>query len=197
MGRTHRTLTGALFVLLLCLGVVPQAEVRAPVSSSPAAAHVVPDPEPTRAFERALPVPRFALSNQRDVHEVLTFMRRATTADVAMLRQLGLTDPDPIVAGRALKRLADLGAVADDAAIRALLHDTRPRVRQEAVVALGRARDAASVPALGALLSSADAPLRQLILQALVSIGNEAAHALVQAALADPNTTAAERAFAR
>ena len=118
-------------------------------------------------------------------------------ANAGELWQLALGAENPMVAGNAVRALGRLGELRNDARLDALLRDVRSRVRQEAVLALGRSRDPLVVQQLADLLPSADASMRPLVIRALGELGGERARSFVAAVLADPMSTAAEVALAR
>lgn len=134
------------------------------------------------------------LTTHRDVHALREFVRRATAADAASLRDLALHSSEPLAAGNALRALAVVADIRGDSGLLALLSDPRLRVRQEATLAFGRARDATAVAALVALL--ADEHVRALALSALANIGTPEAASAIRAALRDPRARTTDAVFA-
>jgi HEAT repeat protein len=133
--------------------------------------------------------------------ELRRFVRLAGAADASAapeLRRLALESPDPLVSGNAIRALGRLGRAGPADGLGALLADPRPRVRQEAVVALGASRDPAAVPLLEPLArDAADPTLRALALQALGRIGDQRARRHRESVLQDPRANETDRAFAK
>jgi len=144
---------------------------------------------------------RAAPLTARTPAELRRCVRLAGAADasaVPELRRLALESPDPLVSGNAIRALGRLGRGGSDAGLGAFLADPRPRVRQEAVVALGASRDPAAVPLLEPLArAGTDPTLRALALQALGRIGDDRARRQLESVLQDPATNETDRAFAR
>ena len=132
-----------------------------------------------------------------ELRVVVRFCREAVAADATELRSVALSSPDPLVAGNALRALGRLGAVAHDPELIALLEDSRPRVRQEVVIALGASGYPPVVEDLAPLLEEDDAVLRPLVLHALGRLGGARARALLESVLRDRETKEVDRAFAR
>jgi len=172
------------------------------------------NPSPLRAEHALLPdsaadsaaakfgLPPLEATTPEEVREVLRFTREATGDDLPTLRDMALRAEDPLVAGNAIRALGRMGAVAEDPKLVALIEDTRQRVRQEIVVALGLSGSASAVPLLAGVLESTgersadDDSLRLLAVRALGYIGGERAHDILAAVRDDPNATKAERVFA-
>jgi len=114
----------------------------------------------------------------------------------AELRSAALTASDPLIAGNALRALGRLQLVACDPELRALLSDPRPRVRQEAAIAMGGCGDPTAVAAIAPLLQN-DPTLRSLAIQALGRLGGSQARALLDEVMGDPRSTPTDCAFAR
>jgi HEAT repeat protein len=99
-----------------------------------------------------------------EVRTVVLECRAAGPDDVEWLRDVALRSPDPLVAGNALRALGGIVSIAGDEELTALLVDPRLRLRQEAVIALGRSRDPAALPLLEEVLERGEpetAPLAQ------------------------------------
>jgi HEAT repeat protein len=141
--------------------------------------------------------PLMEVNSPADVRLVLRYTQNATLEQAAELRRAALESKDPLVAGNALLALGRLRAVAGDDELTALLDDPRQRVRQDAVKALGLSGDQAQVATLAPLLSTADASLRPLVIQALGQLGGERATALLTAIRDDPAEAERDRVFAR
>ncbi|HZN37766.1 MAG TPA: HEAT repeat domain-containing protein [Planctomycetota bacterium] len=112
------------------------------------------------------------------------------------LRRVALSAGDPLIAGNALRALGRLQLVACDRQLCALLADPRPRVRQEAVIAMGRSGEPTAVAAIAPLLQD-DPTLRSLAIEALGRLGGSQARALLEQIVSDPRSTPTDAAFAR
>jgi len=134
---------------------------------------------------------------QEGVRELVRFCRAATSEHVPELRSVALSSGDPLVAGNALRALGRLHAVARDPELIALVDDERPRVRQELVFALGESGYEPAVGDLLPLLDDDDLTLHPLVLHALGRLGGARARARLRGVVADPDSTATDRAFAR
>jgi len=138
----------------------------------------------------------FETGSPADVREVVQFCRNAGRGDVAGLRHVALRSPDPLVVGNALSALGRLGALVGDGELCALLGDPRIRVRQEAIVALGKSSDASVVVLLTPFLEQSDPKLRPLVIQALGRLDCAAARAALEGyASGATGATEQERAF--
>jgi len=181
---------------------IPLTLIAAAVAGT--AASVVPtglaamDPEPAMAVPAHYPEPVTGGCGERiwTPQDAARLGRGGDALDTAELWQLALTNRDPMVAGNAVRSLGRRGEIGG-ARLGALLRDSRLRVRQEAVFALGRSRDPAVVDQLAQLLATGEPHLRLLAIGALGELGGDRAHALVAAQLAAPGATATEVAFAR
>ncbi len=132
-----------------------------------------------------------------ELRAVVRYCRAADSSDATRLQDAALESEDPLVVGNAIRALGRLGLARGDTRIPDLLDDPRPRVRQEAVIAMGRSGDPAVVEDLAPLIKSEDSTLRTLALQALGRLGGLRAQALVKEILADSASTTSDRAFAR
>ena len=134
-------------------------------------------------------------SAHASMREWRRFCGSADRTAAAELRSAALTDADPLIAGNALRALGRLQLVACDPELRALLSDPRPRVRQEAVIAMGGCGDPTAVAAIAPLLQ--ESTLRSLAIQALGRLGGSQARALLDQVMGDPRSTPTDCAFAR
>ena len=132
-----------------------------------------------------------------EVRQVVHFCRAATPTNAATLRRMALKSEDPLVAGNAIQALGRMKEAGNGVDFTALLRDPRPRIRQEAVVALGERGDAKAVPVLAGVLRGTDQDLRLLAIQALGKISGEDAKKLMEAFLTDPRSSEADKVFAR
>lgn len=174
-------------------GSSPAAAVGAPVPKEPALATAAEAPEEPAGTE----IPHWRATNPAEVRRVVKFCRKAGPESLASLRDAALRSPDPLVAGNALRALGRLGAVIDDPELVRLIEDPRQRLRQEAVLALGRSRSQAAVQHLAPLLEWDDPVLRPLVLQALASLGGERSREILRSVLDDDRSSATERLIAR
>jgi len=205
-------LLGGLCALLLLIGVMvlwpvgerggaavegtPSTAAPAELAPGAASSHVGQQVYASVAGPWSRPLPVQVLS-QKDVHAVVEQTRNMDASGIPALRDAALRAQDISVASNAIRALSRLGAIAGDAELQALVDDDRPRVRHEAVIALGQSGDASAVGLLTPLLESQDATLRNLALQALGRLGGGVAERHLRAVLEDPGAPALERALAR
>jgi hypothetical protein len=141
------------------------------------------------------PAARFPGSTPAKQSEVAAFVaacNATTDGDCAGLRELAHRD-DALVAGNAIRALGRLRAVHSDPELVAMLHDGRPRVRGEVVLALGECGDPAMAARLQPLLGESDQGTAMLAVQALMRLG---ATAPVAALAGDPAAPPQLRQFA-
>ena len=143
------------------------------------------------------PGPPMVTTTPAEVREVITYARGAGPAQIDTLRKMALESKDPIVVGNALRALGRLHSIANDAELLALVDDERPRVREEAVRALGLSNDDSVVPVLADVLKEDDRDLRVLCIRSLGHIGGEQASALLADIRDDAASTEMERVFVR
>lgn len=86
----------------------------------------------------------------------------------------------------ALKRVAQFDATARES-IRNMLYDTNPRVRMEAVDALGDLGDRDAAPLMGQMLSDADPNVRREAIDSFADWGHKESSALISQMLSDPD----------
>jgi HEAT repeat protein len=141
----------------------------------------------------ASPVPPFApqVTTHAAMRAVIADLQRAGAERVPELLDLACTARDPVLAGNALRALGRLRA-AWRPQVFALCADARPRVRQEAVVALGESGDPRATPALAALLLADDVTLRLLAICALRRIGGAAGTCVLAAHARRPSLAPVE-----
>jgi HEAT repeat protein len=96
------------------------------------------------------------------VRAVVRFCATATFTDGPALRQVALGTADPLCAGNAMRALGRLRRVADDPDLLRLLHDPRPRVRDETILALGESGRPEALAALVPFLRHAEGKVRLL-----------------------------------
>jgi hypothetical protein len=130
---------------------------------------------------------------QSEVAAFVTACKAATDADRTQLRAMA-RQHDPLVAGNAIAALGRLHAVHGDPELIAMLHDPRPRVRSEVVLALGNSAEPSMQAHLQPLLTDGDQATAMLAVQALVQLG---VREPVAALAADEATPAQLRAFAQ
>jgi len=131
-------------------------------------------------------------ADQPGLQQFVAACAAADSAAIPRLQELAAS-ADPAVAGNAVRALGRLQAL-DVAAVAGALRDARPRVRHEAIAALGQSGNAAAAPLLLPLLASGDGQARLLAISALAQLGaTDALRRLVE----DPATDPATRAFAR
>ena len=133
----------------------------------------------------------------QDVRWLVEFCDTATSADVAALRDVALNARNPLAAGNAVRALGRLHAMAKDRELLKLLDDSRDRVRDETILALGESRDSSTLVLLDPLLRSADAHVRALAARAVGRVGGESGRAVLSRVAADPAETPEVLAFAR
>jgi hypothetical protein len=141
------------------------------------------------------PAARFPGPTPAKQSEVAAFVAACgatTDGDRAGLRELAQRE-DPLVAGNAIRALGRLRAVHSDRELVAMLHDRRPRVRGEVVLALGDCGEPAMAAQLQPLLGDSDQGTAMLAVQALVHLG---ATAPVAALAGDPAAPPQLRQFA-
>ena len=130
------------------------------------------------------------------VREMVRFCDTAEPADRAALLDVGLSSPDPLCVGNALRALGELDAVVGEPRLLALAGDARPRVRHELARALGSSRRPEAAAHLEQLLGHSDRKVRLLALQSLGRVGGPRAERVLHAL--DPDAASAEeRAFTR
>lgn len=112
-----------------------------------------------------------SIGGTASTEQILRQIANATAADLGVLRELALGAADPVVVLAALAAMGRLGALARDDQVAVLLHDPRPRVRQEYVRSLGLATEPLAVARLHRIATAPDAELRPLALQSLGRIG--------------------------
>ncbi len=132
-----------------------------------------------------------------EVREVYHYARNAEPENIATLRHLALRSADPLVAGNAIGALGRLGGISDDDEVVALAEDSRPRVRHEAVRALGVGGDREVVGRLVELADNDDATTAALAIEALGRLGGEAAKRKLRGVLVSADASALAKAFAR
>ena len=187
----------ALACAALCATLLAVSGLGRQHAAEPAGARM-PVPAATVRSEPTIPLaPRWQPRTPGQLRDLVRFCRDAGVSDVPELRQAALGSPDPLVAGNALRALGRLRAVARDPELCNLVHDPRLRVRQEAVMALGRSDYEPAVVDLALLLERRDPELRPLVIQALAGIGGARARTLLDSALRDASTSAVDRAFAQ
>lgn len=131
-----------------------------------------------------------------DVRAMAMFCDDAGPGDRDALRTVALEAENPIPVSHALRALGRMKALVEDDALLKLLHDGRPRVRHELVLALGDGGPEA-VPVLEPLLTHKDRKTRLLAIQALGKAGGPRAKRIVEAIAASEVAGPEERAFAR
>jgi hypothetical protein len=151
-----------------------------------------PAPEAGRPAAAAVPA---SCRDPAGVRKTRRFCREAGPSSRRDLRRLALESPDPLVAGNAIRALCRLGGI-EEAEAAALLDDPRPRIRQEAAIALGECAGEEAVGRLALLLEGGDPALRPLAIRSLGRIGTPEARRVLERCLRDPATTRVERAFA-
>ncbi len=137
-----------------------------------------------------------AVTTHASMREVIHSTRSAGTERVPELRRAALNSDDCIVVGNALQALARLGAFARDAELLRLIEDPRLRVRQEAIRAAGISGHSSAVEPLERALAGG-APIRPLVIEALGRIGGRPSAEILEAVLADTNSSRTDLAFAR
>ena len=131
-----------------------------------------------------------------EVREVLRLTKEATAANHSALREAALHAQDALVAGNAIKALGRLRLFSADPDLLALIADPRPRVRQDAVAACSLDGRSAAIPGLEKALTTGDAALRPLVLEALGRIGGSAARGLLERVAGDSGSSVTDRVFA-
>lgn len=132
-----------------------------------------------------------------EVRAMVAFCDTARAADVRALREVALRTGDCLGASNAVRALGRLHAVAADPEISALVHDSRERVRDETILALGESGDASVAATLVPLTRDADPKVRLAALHALGRIGGPVAKDVARDVLASSAASRDERAFAR
>jgi HEAT repeat protein len=181
----------ALVVSWRAAGSEPRPTEPAAAAASPAAG-AAPAASPAGAPGRSSAAFVTELQTMADVHRLREQCAAATAAAIPDLRDLALSAADPIVVGYALTALARLGALAGDDAFIVLLHDARPRVRQQFALALGDSGTAA-VPWLRELTHDGDLATRSLALASLGRVGGAEALAVLEAIAGQRDLDAATR----
>lgn len=151
------------------------------------------EPVPPALPAQTQPDPYAEPGDRPGLRRLMAACAAADEAAIPRLQKLGAS-PDPAVAGNAIRALGRLQAADGDPAIVAMLRDERPRVRHEAIVALGASGNPASIPLLEPLLQGRDHQGRLLAIQALAQLG---ATEVLQRLVADPATDAGTRSFVR
>lgn len=128
----------------------------------------------------------------------IAWIEAAGRADRPALRELALSDRDPMIVAHALQALARVGgeSIARDPVLVALLDDPRPRVRQELVRTLGRGGDVAAIEVLASIARDGSGPLRHLALRALGDLGGPEATRLLESIRDDADAPRPDRVFA-
>jgi HEAT repeat protein len=148
-----------------------------------------------RAAEGSAPL--MEATTPEEVRQVKHYARDATSEDIASLTHMAARSGDPLVAGNAIRALGRLNAFADNPELVALIDDSRLRVRQETVVALGLSGNAEMVDRLLPVLEERENGLRHLAIQALGRLGGPIARQKLEEILHDSDATEADRTFAR
>jgi hypothetical protein len=104
------------------------------------------------------------------VRSMVAFCDHATAADRQALRRVALEAEDPLCAGNAIRALGRLQRLADDPDLVRLLHDPRPRVRDETILALGESERSSSIEALSPLLRDPEPKVRVLAARSIARI---------------------------
>lgn len=142
------------------------------------------------------PFPQLDPRSDEEAREVVVYCDDAQAVDIPNLRAVALAATDPLVAGNAVQALGRLGAFANDEELVPLTLDSRSRVRQESIVALGLSQDVSAVVTLESLLAREDMMSeRPLILQALGRIGGRQSRAVLSAWA--PKANDVEKVFLR
>jgi hypothetical protein len=183
-------------LLAALLLVAPEGLARRPARARGPAAAAVAAPPDAEGAAGAAPGPLLEATTPEEARNVVRYASAAGKNAVEDLRWMEGA-ADPLVAGNALRALGRLGAAPADGSIQDRLDDPRPRVRQEAVVALGLSRDPGAVAALEGVLDCGEPELKPLAVQALGRIGGARALSALERRLEDPAASEVERAFAR
>lgn len=148
-----------------------------------------------RASDGNMPIMK--ATTPEEVRQVVHYARDAASEDIATLTHMATRSEDPLVAGNAIRALGRLNALAGDPELVALINDSRLRVRQETVIALGLSGNAEMVDHLLPVLEEEENGLRHLAIQALGRLGGPVARKRLEEVLHDGNATEADRTFAR
>lgn len=144
----------------------------------------------------AAPAGTAALAEPVDQSGLHAFVAACAAADGAAIPRLQelAASPDAAVAGNAIRALGRLKAADRVPGLAALLADGRPRVRHEAIAALGNSGNPDSARLLEPMLYGEDGQGRMLAIQSLVQLGATDA---LQRLAADPATDPGTRQFLR
>jgi hypothetical protein len=138
-----------------------------------------------------------APTSASELRVVLAKFEEAGDKDIHSLSTLTATAEDPLLVGNALRTLSRLDPNVAREQSRRLLDDERPRVRQEAIVALGLAGDPASVADMERVLSNGSQTERSLAFQALGRILDNNSRRILERELNSTKLTPVEDVFAR
>jgi len=175
-------------VLYLARSKSPPQPAPAPGASAQASAEPVASTAPS-----GKPFPTLEPNTPQQLQEIAVYTRRAGKDDVEQLRRAIRESKSAVVVGESLLALARLHALTADEEFQKLLKDPHPRVRNDAVVALGMSDDPSAVRLLSGLLDPDQPQVRSLALGALRRIGTPEAKRIIAKALDDPRTTALDR----
>jgi HEAT repeat protein len=162
----------------------------APAPAAPTSASAAPV---ASAVPSGDPFPTLAPETPEQLQEVATYTRQAGPDDVAELQRATRESESAVVVGESLIALSRLQALTIDDEFKEFLKDPRPRVRNDAIVALGMSGDPHAIEILTGLLDPEQPQVRAVALGALRRIGSAEAKRIIAEALADPKATALDR----